>query len=94
MCLFLIPLNREKTQGRRPQKSAYLGSAKRMIPPPQKGQERQLEQCHSKASDNWFRMPFIAPSTDSVYKEKKFLAKPLKHTRLQAQEEIPCLILI
>ncbi len=89
MCLFLIPLNREKTQGRKPQKGAYLGSAKRMIPPPQKGQERQQKQCHSQASDNWFRMAFITPSTDSVYEEKKCLAKPLKHTRLQAQGEIP-----
>lgn len=35
-----------------PKKSAYPGSAKRMTPPPQKGQERQLKQCHSKASDN------------------------------------------
>ena len=89
MCLFLISLNREKAQGRKPQKSAYLGSAKRKTPPPQKGQERQLKQCDSKASGDWFRMPFIAPSTDSVYEEKKYLVKPLKHTRLQAQEEIP-----
>ena len=35
-----------------PKKSAYLGSAKRMTPPPQKGPERHLKQCHSKASDN------------------------------------------
>ena len=33
-------------------KSAYLGSTKRKTPPPRKGQERQLELCHSKASDN------------------------------------------
>ena len=89
MCLFLTPLNLEKTHGRKPQKSAYLDCAKRMIPPPQKGQERQLKQCHSKASDNWFSMPFIAPSTDSVCKDEKCLAKPLKHIRLQAQGEIP-----
>ena len=30
----------------------YLGSAKRKTPPPQKGQECQLKQCNSKASDN------------------------------------------
>ncbi len=89
MCLFLISLNREKTQGRKPQKSAYPGSAKRKKPPSQKGQECQLEQCHSKASDNGFSMPFTAPSTDSVYKEEKCLVKPLKHTRLQALGEIP-----
>ena len=89
MCLFLTPQNREKTHGRKPKKSAYPGSAKRMIPPPQKGQERQLKQCNSQASDNWFRMAFITPSTDSVYEEKKCQAKPLKHTRLQAQGEIP-----
>ena len=72
-----------------PKKSAYPGSAKRMTPPPQKGQKRQLKQCHSKASDNRFSMPFTAPSTDSVCKEEKCLVKPLKHTRLQAQGEIP-----
>lgn len=72
-----------------PKKSAYPGSAKRKTPPPQKGQERQLKQCHSKASDNGFSMPFTAPSTDSVCEEGKCLVKPLKHTRLQAQWENP-----
>ena len=45
---------------------AYLGSAKRKTPPPQRGQECQLKQCNSKASDNRFSMTATTLSTDSV----------------------------
>ena len=47
--------------------SAYLGSTKRKTPPSQRGQERQLKQCHSKAGDNRFSMTSTTLSTDSVY---------------------------
>ena len=46
--------------------SAYLGSAKRKTPPPQRGQERQLKQCNSQAGDNRFSMTSTTLSTDSV----------------------------
>mgnify|MGYP004636257027 CR=1 FL=1 len=46
--------------------SAYLGSAKRKTPPPQRGQERQLKQCNSQAGDNRFSMTSATLSTDSV----------------------------
>ena len=46
--------------------SADLGSTKRKEPPPQRGQVRQLEQCHSQASDNRFSMTSTTLSTDSV----------------------------
>ena len=58
--------------------SAYLGSAKWKTPPPQKGQERQLKPCNSQASDNRFSMISTSLSTDSVYEEKKCLAKSRK----------------
>ena len=51
--------------------SAYLGSTKRKKPPSQRGQERQLEQCNSKASDNRFSMTSTTLSIDSVYEEEK-----------------------
>ena len=46
---------------------AYLGSTKRKILPPWRGQERQLEQCNSQASDNRFSMTFTSLSIGSVY---------------------------
>ena len=58
--------------------SAYLGSAKRKTSPPQRGRERQLEQCESKASDNGFSMTSTSPSSVSVYEEEK--------TRLQTRK--------
>ena len=58
--------------------SAYLGCAKRKTPSPQRGQERQLEQCNSKASDNRFSMTSTTLSIDSVYEEE--------NTRLQTQK--------
>ena len=56
-------------------KSAYPGSAKRKKLPPQKGQERQLEQCNSKASANRFSMTSASLSTESVCEEKECLLK-------------------
>ncbi len=55
--------------------SAYLGSAKRKTLPPQKGQERQLKQCNSQASDNRFSMTSASLSTESVCEEKECLLK-------------------
>ena len=55
--------------------SAYLGSAKRQTPPSQKGQERQLKQCNSQASDNRFSMTSASLSTESVCEEKECLLK-------------------
>ena len=46
--------------------SAYLGSTKRKKPPPQRGQERQLKQNNSQASDNRFSMTSTSLSIDSV----------------------------
>ena len=64
--------------------SAYLGSAKRKTPPPQRGQECQLEQCNSKVSDNRFSMTSTTLSTDSVYEEEKCVSEIRK--RLQTGE--------
>ena len=61
--------------------SAYLGSAKRKILPPQRGQERQQKQCNSKASDNRFSMTSTTLSIDSVYEEEK--------TQATGTEKIP-----
>ena len=57
----------EKDKVENPKDSAYLGSTKQKTLPPQKGQECQLKQCHSKASDNRFSMTSTSLSTDSVY---------------------------
>ena len=48
---------------------------KRQTSPSQKGQERQLKQCHSKASDNWFSMTSASLPTDSVYEEERCIVK-------------------
>ena len=58
-----------------PKDSAYLGSTKRKTPPSQRGQECQLKQCYSKASDNRFSMTSASLSTDSVCEEKECLLK-------------------
>ena len=63
---------------------AYLGSAKRKTPPPQRGQECQLKQCNSKASDNRFSMTSTTLSTDSVYEWEKCVSEIRK--RLQTGE--------
>ena len=58
-----------------PKDSAYLDSTKRKTPPSQKGQECQLKQCHSQASDNRFSMTSASLSTESVCEEKECLLK-------------------
>ena len=62
---------------------------KRQTPPSQKGKERQLKQCSSQASDNWFRMTSISLSIDSVYEEEKCIVKQEKTDRLQARVKLP-----
>ena len=56
-------------------KSAYLGSARRKILPPQNGQECSQKQCNSKASANRFSMTSTTLSTESVCEEKECLLK-------------------
>ena len=56
-------------------KSAYLGSAKRKILPPQKGQKCPQKQRNSKAGANRFSMTSASLSTESVCEEKECLLK-------------------
>lgn len=56
-------------------KSAYIGSAKRKILPPQKGQKCPQKQRNSKAGANRFSMTSALLSTESVCEEKECLLK-------------------
>ena len=75
-CLILIWVVKSgKDTSSETKKSAYPGSAKRKTPPHRKGEERQLEQCNTKASANRFSMTSASLSTKSVCEEKECLLK-------------------
>ena len=80
-CLMLIWVVKSgKDTSPETKNSAYPGSARRKILPRRKGQECQLKQCNSKASDNRFSMTSTTQTTVSVYEEKRFPAKSGKDT--------------
>ena len=54
------------------------GSGKDRHLHPRVGQERQLEQCSSQASDNRFSMASTSLSIDSVYEEEKVYSETRK----------------
>ena len=56
---------------------------------PKRGQERQLKQCNSKASDNWFSMTSTSLSIGSVCEEEKCIVKQEKSDRLQTRGKFP-----